>query len=54
MSQIVALGRVLKHKLEELDREIARACTEHEQSYLWRVRGNVRRIWKALIGHEEK
>lgn len=50
---IRVLGRVLQRKLVEIDREIVRSQSERESAYLWRVRSNVRKVLKALIGHNE-
>jgi hypothetical protein len=47
------LGRVLRDTLAELDREMARSESEREQSMLWRMRSNVCKVIKALIGHEK-
>lgn len=51
---IKSLACVLKHKLEEIDREISRTESGVEWSYLWRVRSSLSKLWTALIGHEVK
>lgn len=54
VSQMVdALSAVLSHRLEELDREIIQSTSEREVAALWRVRSIVRKVLRALCGHEQ-
>ena len=52
MSYIInALERVLRDKIVEIDYEIIHSKSEREVAMLWRVRSNIRKVAKALIGH---
>jgi hypothetical protein len=54
MSRAIRVLRlVLKQKLSELDREMAQSQSERESAHLWRVRTNVRKVLKALVGEGE-
>lgn len=55
MSQLIeALSAVLSHRLQELDREIIHSQSEREVAWLWRVRTGVRKLCRALLGHESQ
>jgi RNase P/RNase MRP subunit p30 len=55
MSQLIdALSHVLRDRLAEIDREIIRSQSEREVALLWRLHTGLRKLLRALVGHEAK
>jgi hypothetical protein len=50
VSQLIALGRVILHRLAELDSAILQSKDPREVARLWRVRKRLLKIGQALIG----
>jgi hypothetical protein len=53
VSQLIALGRVILHRLAELDSAILQSKDPREVARLWRVRKRLLKIGQALIGSKK-